>query len=112
MYAGTYSGGMRPYSLGESPLDTYESAYGYGPYLGENFFDKLQNIAQKVGAIAGEISSVREGNTKIATVPANSPTLVLPGGEGSPFGLSIPWWAIAAGGVGLFMLARGTKRRR
>lgn len=108
MYAGTFSGGGRPYSLGESPLDTYESAYGYGPYLGENFFDKLQNIAQKVGAVAGELSDVREGNTKIATVDAHSPSLVFPVG-GAPVAASIPLWMLAAGAAGLFLLMR---RRR
>ena len=109
MYAGTFSGGARPYTLGESPFDKYESSYGFGPYLGENFFDKLQNIAQKVGAVAGELSDVREGNTKIATVDANSPSFVFPVG-GSPVAASIPWWAILAGVGGIVLLTR--RRRR
>lgn len=113
MYAGRMGWGAAfPTALGESPVYGLAevSAAGYGPYLGEgNFFDKLADIASKVGIVSEELSTVASGKAKIATIPTDRATITFPM-AGTPIAASIPLLPLAIGaGVLLYF---GLRRRR
>jgi hypothetical protein len=107
MYGGRVGyNGTPALSLGEREPNVF-SRGGYGPYLG-NFFDDLQNIASKVGAVSGELSQVASGEKKVGTFDPNKASLIIPM-AGSPLVTAVPLLPL---GIGLAALVYFAVRKR
>jgi hypothetical protein len=106
------------YAKGNGKVEVHSFGEGYGTsYLGEdgdNIFQKLANVAEKVGIVSRELSDVAKGDKKIATVPTDRASITFPL-PGKPVGISVPLVPLIGGLGVLAYLAfnhNAPKRRR